>query len=154
MNKRTTITTSSSSSEVEEAEKEEEEEEERLDKPICSVSKQDVLKFCEGDSGLAREVVRLFCERVTGYHLPEIKAALLGKDARKLRFHLDTLNGSSGYVGAEYLRLLCGQISKSVQEEEKDGIPDGKWDTEIQDMVKELCAVSEKTVESLSAMEI
>lgn len=120
-------------------------------KPICNVSKQDVLRFCEGDPGLAREVVRIFCERVTGYHLPEIKAALLSKDGRKLRFHLDTLNGSSGYVGAEYLRWLCGRISKSVQE---DSVPDEKWGNEIRKMVEELEAVSEKTVENLRTMEI
>ena len=122
-----------------------------LDKPICNVSKQDVLRFCEGDPGLAREVVRIFCERVTGYHLPEIKGALLSRDARKLRFHLATLNGSSGYVGAEYLRWLCSRISKSVQE---DSIPDEKWGNEVQKMVEELEAVSEKTVENLKAMEI
>lgn len=122
-----------------------------LDKSLCSVSKQDVLKFCEGDSSLAKEVVRIFCERVLEYHLPEIKAAFLNKDAKKMRFHLDTLNGSSGYVGAEYMRWLCGQISKIIQ---KENMTDEKWNGDLSNMIKELEAVSEKTVENLKVIEI
>lgn len=130
-----------------------------LDKSLCNVSKHDVLKFCEGDTSLAREVVRIFCERVIEYHLPEIKAALLNKDTKKLRFHLDTLNGSSGYVGAEYLRWLCSQISKNIREGSGNSggngtMTDEKWYNDITNMVKELEIVSERTVENLKVMEI
>lgn len=134
-----------------------------LDKSLCNVSKHDVLKFCEGDASLAREVVRIFCERVIEYHLPEIKTALLNKDIKKLRFHLDTLNGSSGYVGAEYLRWLCSQISKNIREGINSGNGGGgddgtmaneKWYSDITNMVKELEIVSERTVENLKVMEI
>ena len=123
------------------------------DKALCKVSKYDVLKFCEGDAGLAKEVIRLFCERVIRYHIPEMKAATLNKDSNKLLFHLDTLNGSSGYVGAEYLRWLCGQTSKIVRESPTSAT-DEKWGSDVLPKVKELEAVAEKTVKNLEVLEI
>ena len=120
---------------------------------LCKVSKHDVLRFCEGDADLAKEVVRLFCERVMGYHIPEMKAAALSKDSSKLLFHLNTLNGSSGYVGAEYLRWLCGQASKVVRESPVSA-SGKKWSSDVLPKIKELEAVAEKTVENLEVLEI